>query len=194
MRRSGQSALTAAGYVLVCSGANGGKYKKKGNHAVGLTVRESFAAGMDKPDVAVECISARLMKVRIQREEKSNGVSFFVGYAPTLDKSTSKTDYHCSSPDEVVKGGPSRDHLFVFMDSNTCTRMRMIEWTDSKVLGAYRREELNDNGERLLAHAANNKLALLNTYFDTRSRGISYTFQNPNREKAQYRLDYTLTH
>ena len=50
-------------------------------------------AGMGKGDVAVECISARLMKVRIQLKGKSNGVSFIAGYAPTLDKSTSETYY-----------------------------------------------------------------------------------------------------
>ena len=48
---------------------------------------------MDKGDFAVECISARLMKVRIQLKGKPNGVSFIVGYAPTLDKSTSEKDY-----------------------------------------------------------------------------------------------------
>ena len=62
-------------------------------------------AGMDKGDVAVECISARLIKVRIQLKGKSNRVSFIVGYAPTLDKSTSDKDYSLSSLEEVVKGG-----------------------------------------------------------------------------------------
>ena len=65
MRRDGQSAFTAAGYVVFCSGADGGKYEKKGNHGVGLAVKESILAGMDKGNVAVECISARLMKVRM---------------------------------------------------------------------------------------------------------------------------------
>ena len=60
------------------------------------------------------------------------------------------------------------------MDANARTGMRGIEWTDSKVLGAYGRDELNDNGERLLTHATDNKLALLNTYYATPARGISY--------------------
>ena len=71
--------------------------------------------------------------------------------------------------------------------------MRGIEWTDRKVLGAYGRDELNDNGERLLTHVTDNKLALLNTYYATPSRGISYTFQSLNRGKAQYKLHYILT-
>ena len=148
---------------------------------------------MGKGDVAVECIGARLMKVRIQLKGNSNGVSFNLSYAPTLDKSTGENDYFWSSLDEVVKGVPSRDHLLVLMDANARTGMRGIGWTDSKVLGAYRRDELNDDGERLLIHATDNKLALLNTYYATPTRGTSYTFQSPNRVKAQHRLDYILT-
>ena len=149
----GTKCLYGGGVCCGCSGAGGGKYEKKGNHGVGLAIRESIVAGMDKGDVGVECISARLMKVRIQLKGKSNGVSFILGYAPTLDKSTSENDYFWSSLDEVVKGVPRRDHLLVLMDANAGTGMRGIGWTDSKVLGAYGRDELNDNGERLLTHA-----------------------------------------
>ena len=141
VRRNGQSAYSAAGYVVFCSGEDGGKHEKKGNHGVGLAVRKSIVAGMEKGEVAVECISARLMKVRIQLKGKSNGVSFIVGYAPTLDKSTSENDCFLSSLDEVVKGVPSRDHLLVLMDANARTGMRGIGSTDSKVLGAYGRDD-----------------------------------------------------
>ena len=105
---------------------DGEKCEKKGNHGVGLAVRESIAAGMDKGDVAVECISARLMKVRIQLKGESNGVSFIVGYVPTLDKSTSENDHFWSSLDKVFKGVPSRDHLLVLMDANARTGIRGI--------------------------------------------------------------------
>ena len=71
--------------------------------------------------------------------------------------------------------------------------MRGVGWTDSKVLGAYGRDDLNGNRERLLIHAPDDKIALLNTYFAIPARGISYTLQSPNRRKAQYWLDYILT-
>ena len=93
----------------------------------------------------------------------------------------------------MVKGIPSRDHVLVLIDAIARIGMRGIGWTDRKVLGAYGRDELSDNGERLLIHATDNTLALLNTYYATPARGISYTFQSPNRGKAQYRLDYILT-
>ena len=149
--------------------------------------------GTNKGEVAVECINARLMKVRFQLKGTCNGVSFIVGYAPSLDKSTSEKYYFWSALDEVVKGVPSRDHLLVLMDKNARTGMRGTGWTDSKVLGAYGRDERSDSGERLLIYATDNKLALLNKYYATPARGISYTFQSPNRGKAQYRLDYILT-
>ena len=66
---------------------------KKGNHGVDLAVGESIIAGMDKGDVAVECISARLVKVRIQLRKKSNGVPIIDGYYPTPGKSTSEKKY-----------------------------------------------------------------------------------------------------
>ena len=66
-------------------------------------------------------------------------------------------------------------------------------WTDSNASGAYGRDALNDNGERLMAHATENTLALLNMYYATPGRGISYTFRSLDQGKAQYRLDYILT-
>ena len=98
---------------MFCSGADGGKHEKKGDHGVGLAVRESIVAGLNKVDVAVGCISARLIKVPIQLKGNSDGVSFVVGYAPNLDKSTRENYYFWSSLGEVVKGVPSRDHLLV---------------------------------------------------------------------------------
>ena len=52
---------------------------------------------------------------------------------------------------------------------------------------------MNDIGERLLLHAADNKLALLSTFFATPNRGVSYTFQSANSGKGQSRLEYILT-
>ena len=77
-RRNGQSASTAAGYVVFYPRAHGGRYEKKGNHWAGLGIRESTVAGMDNGDVAVECISARLMKVRLQTEREPLAVCLYL--------------------------------------------------------------------------------------------------------------------
>ena len=58
---------------------------------------------MDKGYVAVECISARMMKVSIQLKRKSYGVSFIVDYTPTLGKTTIENDCFWNSLDEVTR-------------------------------------------------------------------------------------------
>ena len=45
----------------------------------------------------------------------------------------------------------------------------------------------------VLGFAEDNKLALLNTFFSTPKRGVSFTFQSANRGKGQARLDYIVT-
>ena len=65
VRRDGRRVFMEAGCVVSFSGADGGKHEKKTNHPVGLAVRESIVEGIEKDDFAVECISARLTKVRL---------------------------------------------------------------------------------------------------------------------------------
>ena len=93
----------------------------------------------------------------------------------------------------MVKGVSSSGHLLVLMDVNARAGMREIGWADGKVMGAYGRDELNNNGERVLIHATDNKLTLLNTYYANPAHGMSYTFQSLHRGKTQCRLDYILT-
>ena len=52
------------------------------------------------------------------------------------------------------------------MDANARTRRRergQVGSKDSKILGAYGRDTLNDSGELLLSFANNHDLALVNT-------------------------------
>ena len=51
------------------------------------------------------------------------------------------------------------------------------------------RDNLNDNGERLLSFSANHELALLNTFFSTAKSAISHTFNG----RGKKRIDYILT-
>ena len=95
----------------------------------------------------------------------------------------------------TVASVPAREYVFVLTDANARTGKRGEGEgeTDSKVLGAYGRDKLNENGKLLLGFAEDNKLALLNTFFWTPKSGVSYTFQSANRSKRQARLDYFLT-
>ena len=73
---------------------------------------------------------------------------------------------------------PAREHVFVLTDANARTGKRGERGgeTDSKVLGAYGRDVLNENGKLLLGFAGDNKLALLlyfappNVAYPTRSK------------------------
>ena len=95
----------------------------------------------------------------------------------------------------TVVSVPAREYVFVLTDTNARTGKRGEDGgeADSKVLGAYGRDVLNENGKLLLGFAEDNKLALLNTLFCTPKSGVSYTFQSVNRGKGQARLDYILT-
>ena len=95
----------------------------------------------------------------------------------------------------TVASVPAREYVFVLTDANARTGKRGEGGgeADIKVLGAYGRDRLNENGKLLLGFAEDNKLALLNTLFCTPKSGVSYTFQSANRSKGQARLGYILT-
>ena len=58
-----------------------------------------------------------------------------------------------------------KEGLFVLTDPNARTGTRMGRgYVDDKALGAHGRDELNDNAERPLTFASDNKLALTNTF------------------------------
>ena len=60
---------------------------------------------------------------------------------------------------------------------------------DSKILGAYGRDTLNDNGELLLSFANNHDLALVNTFFSAPKSGVPHTFNG----RGKKRIDYIIT-
>ena len=60
-----------------CSGIKG----RKGQHGVGLAIKEDIVKKAGEDGIAIEFISARLLKARISI--KSNFVTFVVVYAPT---------------------------------------------------------------------------------------------------------------
>ena len=87
---------------------------------------------------------------------------------------------------------PKREQLFVLMDTNARTGRRgkgQVGSKDSKILGAYGRDTLNDNEELLLSFANKHDLALVNTFFSTPKGGVSHTFNG----RGKKRIDYILT-
>ena len=161
-RRSGQSALLQAGYVVYCSGESGGEGEgKKGQGGVGLAVCNSISRAKARPP---ELISDRLLKVTLKLCGRARAVTFVVGYAPTDTQSVGKKNAFWTALERVVREVPENEQLFVLMDANARTGRRgggKLGSEECKALGAYGRDTLNDNGKRLLSFSANHELALL---------------------------------
>ena len=73
---------------------------------------------------------------------------------------------------------PKHEQLFVLMDANARTGRRekgKVGSKDSKIIGAYGRDTLNDHRKLLLSFANSHDLALVNTFFSTPKDGVSHT-------------------
>ena len=171
--RSGLSAFTQVGYLVYCSGACGGENgRKKGQGGAGLAVRTSITRAARPP----EFISDRLLKVTLEVRGRAKAITFFVAYGPTEAPNASNKHAFWTSLDRAVKEVPKYEQLFVLMDVNARTgrrKKRQMGSKDRKILGAYGRDILNDNGELLLSFANNHDLALVNTSFSTPKGGVS---------------------
>ena len=130
-----------------------------------------------KDGIAIECIRARLLKARILI--KSNFVTFVVAYAPTEEAPEGRKAKYIAGLNNTVASVPARECVFALTDTNATTGKRGEGGgeADSKVLGGYGRDVLNENGKLLLGFEEHNKLALLNTFFCTPKSGVSYKFQ-----------------
>ena len=192
-KRDRTSEISASGHRFFFSGDCSGVKGRKGQHGVGLALKENIVEKACEGGIIIKCISARLLKARIPI--KSNFVTFVVAYAPTEEAPEGQKAKTWQPSGLHVASVPAREYVFVLTDANARTGKRGEGGgeTDSKVLGAYGRDKLNENGKLLLGFAEDSKLALLNTFFCTPKSGVSYTFQSANRSKRQARLDCILT-
>ena len=91
-----------------------------------------------------------------------------------------------------MKEVPRHEQGFVLMDANARTGGRekeQVRTKDSKILGAYGRDTLNDNGEIMLSFPNSHGLALVNMFCSTPKGGVSHTFNG----RGKQRIDYILT-
>ena len=123
---------------------------------------------------------------------RARAVTFVVGYPPTNTQSVWEKHAFWTALEKVVKEVPEHEQLFVLMDVNARTGGRgggKLGSEDCKVLGAYGRDTVNDNGKRLLSFSADHVFALLDTFFNTTKKVISHTFKG----RGKKRIDYVLT-
>ena len=167
-----------------CGGENGGKKEQGG---VGLAVSTSITRAAR----ASEFISDRLLKVTLKLRGRAKAVTFVVAYAPTETQNPSNKHAFWTSLDRAVEEVPKHEQLFVLMDANARTGRREkghVRSKDSKIIGAYDQDTLNDNGELLLSFANNHDLALVNTFFSTPKGGVSHTFNGRGKKRIGYIL------
>ena len=97
-------------------------------------------------------------------------------------------DFDCA-----VSRVPSSDYLFVLIDANARTGVRMGE-KDRKVIGAYGRDTrvCDSNGTSLLRFAGDNKPALVKSFFSVPKECTPRTF-NGARPADRERIDCIIT-
>ena len=79
--------------------------------------------------------------------------------------------------------------LFVLMDANARTGRKGgggLVSVERKVLGAYGRDTLNGNGDRLLSITNNHGLALFKSFFSTAKKAISHYVRRRGKQKNDY--------
>ena len=165
-KRDGTSKILASGYRVFFSGGCSMVKGRKGHHEVGLAIEYNIVKKTGEDGITTKCISARLLKARISI--KSNCVTFVVAYVPTEESPEGQKAKHIAALNCTVASVPTRD-IFVLTDANAWEGKRGEGGgeADSKVLGAYGRDKLNENGKLLPVFAEDNKLALLNLFFST---------------------------
>ena len=80
-KRDGTSEISAYEYRVYFSGDCSMVKGRKGQHGVGVAIKEEVVKKAGEDSITIECISARPLKARISI--KSNSVTFLVAYAPT---------------------------------------------------------------------------------------------------------------
>ena len=126
---------------------------------------------------------------------KSNAITFVVAYGPTetVSNTREQKDAFWVDLDSAISRVPSSDCLFVSIDTNAITGVRIGE-EDCEVIVAYGRDTgVSDRNETsLLRFAGDNKLALFNTFFFVLKGCTSRTF-NGTRPADRKRIDYIIT-
>ena len=111
-RRDGTSEILASGYPVFFSGDCSIVKGRKGQHGVGLAIKEETVKKAGEDGIVVECISARLLKARIRI--KSNFVTFVVACSPTEEAPEGqKAKYMAALNCCTVASVPPREYVFV---------------------------------------------------------------------------------
>ena len=158
----GRQEFSAAGYRVLCSEQEETE-GRQGLYGVGLAVKDSICR---KSVCTHQLIDEQLMSMRFETGECAV-VNLVVAYAPTdANPNAELKEVFWKNLGHLVKHKqfPTKELLFVLINANTRTGKRMEGCDDGRVLGAYGRDELNNNGKRLMSLALDNKFGLTNAF------------------------------
>ena len=79
---------------------------RKGQHGIGLAIKEKIVKTTGEDGIAIECISARLLKALISN--KSNFVTFEAAYAPTEEAPKGQEAKYMAALNRTVASVPAR--------------------------------------------------------------------------------------
>ena len=96
--------------------------RRKGQHGVGLAVKEEIVKKAGKDGLSIECISALLLKGRISI--KSNFLTFVVAYVPTEETPEGQKAKYMAVLNSTVASELAREYVFGLTDANARTGKR----------------------------------------------------------------------
>ena len=111
-KRDGTSKTVAYGYRAYFSEVEG----RKRQHVVGLAIKKESVKKVGKDGIAIECISARLLKARVLI--KSNFVAFVVAYAPSEEAPEWQKAKHTAALNSTVASATTRKNVFALTHAN----------------------------------------------------------------------------
>ena len=108
-KRDGTSNISAFGYRVFFSNDCSMVKGRKGQHGVGLAIKEEIVKKASEGGITIECISARLLKVRISN--KSNFVILVVAHAPTEEAPEGRKAKYMAALNCIVASVPAREYV-----------------------------------------------------------------------------------
>ena len=109
-----------------------------------------------------QCVSERLVKVRIRFEKK--WTTFIQVYAPTEDSEKEEKDRFYASLESVLVKVKKDDRLVLLGDMDGRVGRDVGTW--GEVIGRHGEETQNGNCRRFLGSCATNSLTIMNGYFE----------------------------
>ena len=151
-QRVGTSEIVASGYHVFYSDDCSRVKSRKGQHGINLAIKEEIVINAGEDGIAIECISARLLKAQISI--KSNSVTFVVTYAPTEEAPEGKKIKYMAALNCTVASIPAREYVFVSTDTNARVGKRVrAEEKQTARCWVYMAETCSTTGFRIRRQA-----------------------------------------